>query len=57
MVLVLRLFNYLLLFQLGAVPALINYNQRLVSLVHSIKTAESKAVVCSNELQQGEFNQ
>ncbi|KAK7082496.1 hypothetical protein SK128_013204 [Halocaridina rubra] len=37
--------------KVGVIPALINFNLRHVSLTHSIKVADSKAVICGVELQ------
>lgn len=37
--------------KVGIVPALINFNLQNVSLVHSIKVANCKAVICGTELQ------
>ncbi|XP_068234589.1 long-chain fatty acid transport protein 4-like [Palaemon carinicauda] len=37
--------------KVGVVPALINFNLQNVSLVHSIKVADCKAVICGMELQ------
>ncbi|XP_050693749.1 long-chain fatty acid transport protein 4-like isoform X1 [Eriocheir sinensis] len=38
--------------KIGAVPALINYNLRLEPLVHCIKVASCKAIVCGSEVQE-----
>ncbi|XP_045126369.1 long-chain fatty acid transport protein 4-like isoform X2 [Portunus trituberculatus] len=37
--------------KIGAIPALINYNLRLEPLVHCIKVASCKAIVCGAEVQ------
>ena len=36
------------------VPALINYNLRKDALIHTIKAAESKAIIYGLELEEGE---
>ncbi|KAK4297266.1 hypothetical protein Pmani_030308 [Petrolisthes manimaculis] len=38
--------------KVGVVPALINFNLQQVALLHSIKVADCKAVICGAEMQQ-----
>ncbi|XP_045610961.1 long-chain fatty acid transport protein 4 [Procambarus clarkii] len=37
--------------KVGVVPALINFNLRQLPLIHSIKVADSKAIICGEDLQ------
>lgn len=41
--------------KIGVVAALINYNLRKEPLIHSIKVANSKAIILGSELAKGEF--
>lgn len=40
--------------QVGVVPALINFNLQDNALVHSVKVADCKAIICGVEMQEGE---
>lgn len=48
--------TWLGLTKLGVIVPLINTNQRLTSLVHSIKVAKSQAVIFGTELTEGKIN-